>query len=165
MVKARYLGEWYECVYGEERRAVTVEPERIILSPPWRTVEALTKTWERWLVKQAADSLLPLLRQTAKEMDIEVPAARLREARSRWGSCSSHGAIMLNWRLVQAPVVVQRYVIVHELVHRVHFDHSHAFWAMVAKYDPEVPLHKGWLRRHGRECVTPDFSPLLADND
>ena len=74
----------------------------------------------------------------------------LREQSSRWGSCSSQGNLNFNWRLVHAPTPVIDYVIIHELAHRTHMDHSRRFWNLVAEYDPAYLEHRGWLKRHGQ---------------
>ena len=71
----------------------------------------------------------------------------LREQTSRWGSCSSSGNLNFNWRLVHFPTNIIDYVIIHELAHRHHLNHSAAFWQVVARFDPEYSKHRGWLKR------------------
>ena len=71
---------------------------------------------------------------------------------SRWGSCSTTGTMSLSWRLACAPVDVMRYVVMHELAHRRHMDHSPAFWAYVSElYGFGVERAKRWLNVHGPE--------------
>jgi predicted metal-dependent hydrolase len=82
-------------------------------------------------------------------MDISFGSISLREQKSRWGSCSSLGNLNFNWRLAHHPPAVIDYVIIHELAHRLHMDHSSAFWSVVKKYDPEHLKHQGWLKRRG----------------
>jgi predicted metal-dependent hydrolase len=73
---------------------------------------------------------------------------QVRAQRTRWGSCSRRGGLSFNWRLVQAPPEVLDYVVVHELAHIVHPNHSTAFWMLVHAHCPDYPAHKRWLRRH-----------------
>ena len=69
---------------------------------------------------------------------------------SRWGSCSTTGTMSLSWRLAFAPTDVMRYVVMHELAHRKHMDHSPAFWAFVSElYGFGVERAKRWLNQHG----------------
>lgn len=71
---------------------------------------------------------------------------------SRWGSCSTTGTMSLSWRLAFAPLDVMRYVVMHELAHRRHMDHSPAFWAFVSElYGFGVERAKRWLNQHGAE--------------
>lgn len=81
----------------------------------------------------------------------------VRDPRTRWGSCSSAGALSFSWRLVLAPPPVLDYVIVHELCHLRHHDHSPRFWAAVAAADPGWRRAAGWLRMHGSELHRSPF--------
>ena len=75
----------------------------------------------------------------------------LRDTSSRWGSCSSTGAISFSWRLAFAPYEVMRYVVMHELSHRKYMDHSPAFWANVSElYGFGVERAKRWLSKNGQ---------------
>ncbi len=74
----------------------------------------------------------------------------VRDTTSRWGSCSTTGTISFSWRLAFAPTDVMRYVVMHELAHRVHMDHSPAFWATVGQlYGFGVERAKRWLTKYG----------------
>ena len=73
----------------------------------------------------------------------------IRNQKTRWGSCSSTGAISLNWRLIQVPAFVRDYVILHELVHLDHLDHSTRFWERLAKTCPNLNAAEAWLKLHG----------------
>lgn len=74
----------------------------------------------------------------------------LRDTTSRWGSCSSNGNISFSWRLAFAPYDVMRYVVMHELAHREHMDHSREFWATVSRlYGFGVERAKRWLSKNG----------------
>lgn len=79
----------------------------------------------------------------------------LRDTTSRWGSCSSNGNMSFSWRLAFAPYDVMRYVVMHELAHREHMDHSPEFWACVSKlYGFGVERAKRWLNKNGCELHT-----------
>ncbi len=74
----------------------------------------------------------------------------LRDTTSRWGSCSSNGNMSFSWRLAFAPYEVLRYVVMHELSHREHMDHSAEFWATVSHlYGFGVERAKRWLNKNG----------------
>ena len=69
----------------------------------------------------------------------------MRDQRSRWGSCSSKGALSFNWRLVLAPHDVLDYVVVHEVCHLVEHHHGAAFWRLVGSAAPGYRESKAWL--------------------
>lgn len=75
----------------------------------------------------------------------------LRDTRSRWGSCSSAGALMYSWRLILAPPQVLEYVAAHEVAHLREMNHSAAFWAVVAELEPGYEAPRRWLRDHGSQ--------------
>lgn len=107
------------------------------------------KALERFLKSTAQVYVIKRTEQLAEKMNVTFKNITLREQSSRWGSCSSAGNLNFNWRLVHAEPNIIDYVIVHELAHRVHMDHSRSFWALVAKFDPEYQIHRGWLKRQG----------------
>lgn len=75
----------------------------------------------------------------------------IRDQKTRWGSCSSRGTLSFNYRLIFAPPKVLDYVVVHELCHLTHMDHSKNFWNMVGSIMPEYKEYRQWLKEHGSE--------------
>ena len=72
----------------------------------------------------------------------------VRNQKSRWGSCSRHGTICLNWRLLQAPESVRDYLILHELAHLKEMNHSRRFWSEVARMCPDYRQAEAWLKKN-----------------
>lgn len=75
----------------------------------------------------------------------------LRDTTSRWGSCSSTGALNFSWRLIMAPPFVLDYLAAHEVAHLVHMDHSPAYWRVTRRLFPETDRAEAWLKAHGAE--------------
>lgn len=143
---------------GEESGRVRSENEKLLLFPVSYSKESAQLLLERWLRTEASEFCTPMLRELSRNMGVDVPQLRFKETHTRWGSCSHAGAITLNWRLIHTPDEVIRYVIVHELAHRVHLNHSAAFWELVEEHDPDFRVHRGWLKRHGHLCHTPEIT-------
>lgn len=101
----------------------------------------------------AQEELPALVIQEARRLGTPIRRVSVRNQRTRWGSCSRKGTISLNWRLVQAPLMVRDYLIVHELAHVREMNHSHRFWSLVQNWYPGWALAEQWLRRHGRELL------------
>lgn len=87
----------------------------------------------------------------AKVMDVQPRQIRFRAQRSRWGSCSSRGNLNFNLKLIGAPMDVIDAVVVHELAHLVHLNHSADFWALVSRHAPHHERADRWLNDHQME--------------
>jgi predicted metal-dependent hydrolase len=101
----------------------------------------------------AEDELPARLLAWAAHWQLDVAGVQVRNQRSRWGACSARRAITLNWRLVQMPDSVADYVMLHELMHLKHHNHSQRYWRAVAGVCPWWREAEGWLRRWGRELL------------
>jgi predicted metal-dependent hydrolase len=73
----------------------------------------------------------------------------VKDTRSRWGSCAPDGTVMFCWRLVMAPVLVQDYVVAHEVAHLRHMNHGPRFWGLVAELTEHRDAAVDWLGQHG----------------
>jgi predicted metal-dependent hydrolase len=91
----------------------------------------------QWYKQQALADFQRRTSLLVQKLGLHTPPIYLSNAQSRWGSCNSKGEIRLNWRLIQAPPHIIRYVIVHELAHLKEMNHSSRFWAIVASLDPD----------------------------
>jgi predicted metal-dependent hydrolase len=126
-------------------------PGLMQLSGDLSNTRAVQQVFRVWLVKHAATAFAPLLAGTARTMDLPYRKLAVRRQRTRWGSCSVRGTISLNCCLLfQRPEVLQ-YLLVHELAHVKHMNHSQRFWDLVARYCPDCrPLDRelldGWRR-------------------
>ena len=101
---------------------------------------------EAALRRQAARDLPERLAELARLHGFTVEAVSVRNQRTRWGSCSPTGRISLNWRLVQVPPAVRDYVLLHELTHLRHPNHSARFWRELARLCPGHAEARRWLR-------------------
>jgi predicted metal-dependent hydrolase len=140
---------------GSAPRGVSIRSSELLISIPEPTLTSTQlssrqQTYiDRFLKNTAELYIVPRTHQLGKVMKTSFGHITLRQQKSRWGSCSSQGNLNFNWRLIHAPTEVIDYVIIHELAHRHHMDHSHRFWSLVAKYDPQHAEHRGWLKRQG----------------
>ena len=82
----------------------------------------------------------------SKKMNLKVKEIKVRSYKNRWGSCSSNGNISYNWKLIMAPERIINYVIIHELCHLIHFNHSRDYWREVSKKLPNYKESKEWLK-------------------
>ena len=130
---------------------VSVGSETIQCPPQFQS--DLRDTLEGHLMALAKQELTDRCCALAQQTGFAVKRISVRNPRSRWGSCSPAGAIMLNWRLIQMPPAVSDYVIFHELAHLEQPNHSRRFWRVVARLCPDWQQAERWLRQHGKELM------------
>ncbi len=104
--------------------------------------------------------LVPLY---AARMGVTYTSIRVRFQKTRFGSCSSGGALSFHGMLCRMPETIAVYVVVHELCHRKHMDHSAAFWAEVQRHYPDCQSARRWLREHGDTYIRRARPPTSAE--
>lgn len=114
--------------------------------------------WYRASCRELVERWVPVV---AEQLGVRPGRVTVREARTRWGSCGANGDLSFNWRLGLAPEPVLHHVVVHELAHLVHRDHSRRFWDVVESLDPSTPERRRFLRRHGSELLAYDPARAL----
>ncbi|GGO75565.1 hypothetical protein GCM10011348_00650 [Marinobacterium nitratireducens] len=102
-----------------------------------------------WLQARAREVLPERLQQLSRETGLVPTGVSVRGFRRRWGSCDNRGGIALNWRLILAEPQAADYVLIHELCHLRHFDHSPRFWQLVGRHCPEHRQWQDYLRERG----------------
>lgn len=115
----------------------------------------IKKLLEGWYKTQALTYLTERVAHFAQVLNLHPKAISVRRYKTRWGSCNHKGEIQFNWLIMMAPQEVVDYVVVHELCHLKHFNHSSAFWRLVASVTPDYSQHRDWLK-HQSQLAWPD---------
>ncbi len=100
-----------------------------------------------WIRQQAWDVLPTMLEQVAARCGLAYNKVSIRSQKTRWGSCSSRGTISLNDQLVFVPKATAEYLMIHELCHTRHMNHSVEFWALVESHCADYRYHESVLNR------------------
>ena len=103
---------------------------------------------EDFLRRQALDFLTARAKELAAKMEVTFNNLTVKDQKSLWGSCSQKNNLNFSYRLIKMPRAVIDYLIVHELAHLIHFDHSPDFWATVEKFVPDYKQHRRWLNNN-----------------
>jgi predicted metal-dependent hydrolase len=106
---------------------------------------------KKWLSLRAKEDLIPWLKRLSDETELRYSSVSIRQQQTRWGSCSSRASISLNARLLFLPPELVTYVLVHELCHTRHLNHSPRFWRLVESYLPDYRQSDRQLRKFGRQ--------------
>jgi predicted metal-dependent hydrolase len=104
-----------------------------------------------WLKQEAKRELTSATEKYAMSMAATFTSIAIRDQKSRWGSCSSSGALSYSWRLILAPSYVLDYVAAHEVAHLREMNHSPRFWRLVLTHCPDTRKAKDWLKKNGRD--------------
>ena len=106
-----------------------------------------------WYEVHALARLTEKTNRYAETMGLAPNSIYVRDYKSRWGSCSSNGQISYNWRIIIAPHRIVDYVVVHELLHLEHPNHSPAYWRSVKRAFPDYALCRQWLRTNTNKLM------------
>jgi predicted metal-dependent hydrolase len=101
------------------------------------------------LKRLARRQLVALVADSTASAGLAARAVRIKDTRSRWGSCAPDGTLAFCWRLVMAPPHVQHYVVAHEVAHLRHMNHGAAFWALTDRLTPHRQAASAWLSANG----------------
>ncbi len=122
--------------FGHKTRAV-LKGGKLVVSGEHLDDAKIRATVEQWYKEAAKCRLARRLDYWGERTQLRHTGVTIRAQRSCWGSCTAWGKLSLNWRLLLLPEVLVDYVLVHELCHLKHLDHSAAFWALVASHMPD----------------------------
>ena len=104
-----------------------------------------------FLRREAKRELEAASKRHAAELGVAIRRISVRDQASRWGSCSTTGALSFSWRLILAPSFVLSYLAAHEVAHLVEMNHSLRFWRLVRRLFPDHERAKTWLDVHGSD--------------
>ena len=106
-----------------------------------------------WFRRRAAERLPERVEAWHAKAGVPMPHVKLASQQKRWGSCDQAGTIRLNWRIIQAPMRLVDYVVVHELVHLRHRGHGRDYWQAVGRVMPDYERRRRDLRERGALLV------------
>jgi predicted metal-dependent hydrolase len=134
---------------GPGSPCLQLDGDRLTVSGACARTALVRHALQRFAMRMAHVILAPWLERLSEASGLEFERLQIRRQRTRWGSCSRNGTISLNACLLfQRPAVVN-YLLIHELVHTRHMNHSRRFWAAVARLEPgwrelDAALSQGW---------------------
>lgn len=148
-----YLGKKLQVCIDEEptgKVAVSVADGVLTIVTPNKKDHFLIKTQlEMYTKEQALKLFTTLTDKYCNLLGCKYSSLTLRKQKTRWGSCSSKGGLSYNIRLMSAPIEVIEYVVLHEVMHLIYFDHSKAFWNAIAKVMSDYKIRQSYLKEQG----------------
>jgi predicted metal-dependent hydrolase len=162
MLQHRGIGEGrsyrLRAVAGGDRPGARLDHGRFVVCVPSTVPEvrrpgAVRRALVDWYRQHAVERLRERVALWSPKVRVNVAEVLVREQRQRWASCDPAGRLRFNWRIVQAPMSLVDYVVAHELIHRVHKDHTRQFWATLGRVMPDYETRKERLRERGPGMV------------
>jgi predicted metal-dependent hydrolase len=144
----KYMGKSYELIVDKDLRISKITNDQIIIKDG--TKEFKRKEINNLYKKNAKKYITQVVNEYACILQVKPQKIYFTQAATRFGSCSSRGNISFSCRIIMAPPDVINYVVVHELAHLKHLNHSKEFWKTVSEILPEYKNQKSWLTQFGK---------------
>ena len=106
----------------------------------------IRKLLQDWYLDRASDKLEQKSIKYSEQMGVQPTKIKVKEYKSRWGSCNSRGEISYNWKIIMTPHRIVDYVVIHELCHLIHHNHSPEYWHQVRSIVPDYQDKRDWLK-------------------
>jgi hypothetical protein len=148
-----YMGEHYQLQVEQDislgRPEVKLTKERLCVCAPTADKNTIETALEAWYRERAKEIILERVNYYQDKIPKVPNRIVIKGQKKRWGSCSSKGNLNFNWRVVMAPLAVMDYIVVHEMCHLVHLNHSKEFWNLVAQMLPDYKNRQKWFKING----------------
>lgn len=125
----------------------------VTVPAPKQQAHYIRRLLQSWYKRNADRKIREKVRRYRKLVGVETGVVRIKDFKSRWGSCTPYGDLEFNWVIVMAPNRVVDYVVVHELCHLLRHDHSTQFWKEVERVMPDYKEHREWLKDNSQKLA------------
>jgi predicted metal-dependent hydrolase len=109
----------------------------------------IERAFKKWFIRIAGEVYKERVDYYAKIIGLSYKDIKIKEQKTRWGSCSGKKNLNFNWKVILSPMWVLDYVVVHELCHLRYMNHAKEYWAMVERYMPDFKKAQEWLKKNG----------------
>ena len=148
--KFLYLGSEYPLKIienAQSEKALIFDKKSFILNTS--DPKVIRFLMESFYIETAKKYICARLNELAEKLQLKYTKCGITKAKTRWGSCSYKNSINFSYKLIMAPPMIIDYVIIHELVHILHKNHSTEFWKSIEKILPDYKERKKWLKENG----------------
>ena len=143
-----YLGRNYRLKIVEGKLGEIEFKNNSFLIGKEETIEA-KELFVKFYKKKLSIKILPIIERYKPLLGVNPKKVKVMELQNRWASCTKLGSVNFHWKCAMAPIDVLHYIVVHELAHLIHNNHSKAFWNEVDKVLPEYEKQINWLKVNG----------------
>lgn len=148
--KIIFLGnEYFPKIEISNSESISIDGKFIIIKANNLNFDYVNALLVNWYKEQSKTIVIQRVDELARKYCLVPSKIIIKNQKSRWGSCNSKKEIRLNWRLILMPYYVMDYIIIHELCHLEHMNHSKGFWGLVKSYNPNYRKSEKWLKDNG----------------
>ncbi len=151
----QFRGSAYPLLFDHEKRDCRIEDGALRLSLPVIPEgtqpipqQLIAQLIAIWYQHEALSHMRQRCQHFSQQIGVRPLLVGVKSYRSRWGSCHQDGRIYFNWRLIMAPDWVIDDIVIHELCHLIHANHSAQFWQRVAQHTDTFKITRSWLKEH-----------------
>ncbi|GAB6108463.1 M48 family metallopeptidase [Fusibacter bizertensis] len=147
------LGKSYTMIFrqviSKKSEGLVINDTSIVFSYAGEHVDSMALKFEKNLKEIARQVIEKRVETYSIKMGVTPKKVSIKDQKKRWGTCTSKGHILFNWRLIFAPLPIIDYVVIHEIAHLKHMDHSVNFWNFVSQYEANFRMKRDWLKHNG----------------
>jgi len=147
-----FLGKKYplhlEIDLARSQPAAIFSQGALLVRTPVADTGSIRQVVEAWCRNAAEEIVRQKVEHFQEIINVRPNRVTIRRQKTRWGSCSTKGNLNFNWKVIMAPVEVIDYLVIHELCHLIHHNHSPEFWNLVAGYLPDYKVRRAWLKQN-----------------
>jgi predicted metal-dependent hydrolase len=148
-----FRGEEYKLKIIEDTRvkqpSVVLQSNELVVTMKQYVTQQVDTLVKHWYKEEARVRIEERVKQYHSFVNKEITSIKIKNQKKRWGSCSSLGNLNFNWRIVMMRDEVFDYIIVHELCHLLHMNHSKEYWKSVEQIIPYYKESENWLKQNG----------------
>lgn len=148
-----YLGRNYtlQLIHDEQLKTPQVKlfHGKFYVTTSTKEEAVIKQAMEQWYRQKTYEKVKERITYYQRHFTNKPTNIKVKEQKRRWASCTANRELLFNWRCVMAPSPVLDYIVVHEMCHMVHMNHSKDFWDLVASIMPDYQERKEWLKKHG----------------
>lgn len=148
-----YLGREYKLFLDINNTYKKIEVNllegRLIVKTYTRDAKTIKLALEKFYRERTLIKVRERVSHYQKYFEVKPRNIKSKEQKKRWGSCTYNNDLLFNWRISMAPLHVLDYIVVHEMSHMIHKDHSRNFWNKVGSILPDYKIRHDWLKRNG----------------
>lgn len=148
-----YLGRNYVLQLCWDKSAtkpeVAMQKDTLLVRTSTEDKVIIKNAIELWYKNKARELIRERINHYQPAIKISPNRVTVKNQKKRWGSCSSKGNLNFNWRIMMAPLEIVDYIVVHEMCHLIHLNHSREYWQLVAAILPDYKKRRQWLKKNG----------------